>query len=193
MLGVETDPEQRRGDRGEDQELHQRNAGNLRPETNYQRRRATNDQDAADDLAPAHIALLHERREHFREWFARRFQNRRDRLRVVGIFRPRAQRRGLLLRRAFRRSLGDYEGRPCRLYRFGRRWRCRARPGLRRKQGWLPGSAGTTIGKEHLFALTFDLCFEDAKIDCIQRAGLMKAFQLPQRAFQFAKVLFLRQ
>src|SRR5262249_13643600 len=92
MFGVKANAEQRRGDGGEDQKLQHWNARDLCPQTDYQRCRATDNQNSADNLSPANVALLHERGEDFRERTAWRFWFRLGRTRLVRIFGPRAKR-----------------------------------------------------------------------------------------------------
>src|SRR6185295_6406960 len=54
------------------------NLGDLRPQADDQRGRATDDEQAADDFTPTDIALFHEGVEHFGERASRSFWRRRS-------------------------------------------------------------------------------------------------------------------
>src|SRR6266567_7014474 len=72
MFRVKAHAEQRGRHGREDQKFQDRDARNLGPQTDHQRSRTTDNQKAANNLAPANVALLHERSEHFGKRFARR-------------------------------------------------------------------------------------------------------------------------
>src|SRR2546423_15499649 len=88
MRRVESDAEQSGRDRGEDHELNHRHARDLGPQANDQSRRTSDNQKAADDLAPANIALFHERGEHVGKWLAWDFRNWGWQLSFVRVLRP---------------------------------------------------------------------------------------------------------
>src|SRR5687768_6665777 len=72
MLGVETDAEEDCSNRREDQKPEHRDLRDLGPEADDECGRTTDDQQTADDLAPADVALFHEGVEHFGKRSARR-------------------------------------------------------------------------------------------------------------------------
>src|ERR1051325_8899561 len=71
-MGAESDPKKNGSDGREDQKFQYGDLRDLRPQAHDERRRTTDDQETADNLAPADVALFHERVEHFRESAARR-------------------------------------------------------------------------------------------------------------------------
>src|SRR4026207_656901 len=79
VFRVKTNSKKNCRDRGEDQKLQHWNLRNLGPQTDHKGSRTTDDQQAADDLAPADVALFHEGVEDFAEgtawrtWWRRRW------------------------------------------------------------------------------------------------------------------------
>src|SRR5688572_5979836 len=67
MFSVESDTEEHGCDRGENQKLEYGDLRDLRPQADDECGRATDNQETADDLAPADVALFHEGVEHFAE------------------------------------------------------------------------------------------------------------------------------
>ena len=105
VLRVESRAEEHRGGRRRQEELQERVAADLAPEADDQGDGAEDDEHAADELAPADVLLLHERRQHLPEAPTRRT---RGRARLGGrgsrwrLPRP-GERRGNLGRRRFPR------------------------------------------------------------------------------------------